>query len=77
MSKVLGNCGQHDKKWHWTGRGGGSTTPPPGVPVAFNLKKGPFTFRIYAREGAGQLALAPRIDRLCLSDIDTPPGEEE
>jgi hypothetical protein len=77
MSQVLGNCGKNDRRWHWTGRGGGSTTPPPGVPIAFNLKKGLFTFRIHAREGSALPEMAPRLDRLCLSDTDTPPDEEE
>lgn len=67
-NQVLGNCGLNERKWHWTGRGGGSTTPPPGQPIAFTLPRGPFVFRIYPREGAGTIALHPRLDLLCLSD---------
>ena len=66
--QVLGNCGVNEKKWHWTGRGGGSTTVPPGQPITFNLPRGPFTFRIYAREGTGKAATNPRLDLLCLTD---------
>ena len=66
--QVLGNCGVNEKKWHWTGRGGGVTTVPPGQPITFNLESGPFTFRIYAREGAGTIAMNPRLDLLCLID---------
>jgi hypothetical protein len=67
-SQVLGNCGQNGAKWHWTGRGAGSTDVPPGQPITFKLPKGPFTFRIYAREGAGTAATNPRLDCLCLTD---------
>jgi len=67
-NQVLGNCGVTEKKWHWTGRGSGTAAAPPGEPITFTLPKGPFTFRIYAREGAGTLALNPRLDCLCLTD---------
>jgi hypothetical protein len=67
-AQVLGNCGVNEKKWHWTGRGGGSTTVPPGQPITFRLQKGPFTFRIYAREGGGTAQMNPRLDLLCLTD---------
>ena len=66
--QVLGNCGVNGKRWHWTGRGGGSTTVPPGRPVTFKLGKGTFTFRIYAREGPGTAEGNPRLDLLCLTD---------
>lgn len=71
--QVLGNCGLNEKKWHWTGRGSGSTSAPPGVPIAHNLKAGPLTFRVYAREGAGTAAHNPRLDAIVLTDD---PGEE-
>ena len=67
-SQVLGNCGVNEKKWHWTGRGSGVTTVPPGRLITFSLEKGPFTFRIYAREGGGAIATNPRLDLLCLTD---------
>ena len=66
--QVLGNCGQNGAKWHWTGRGGGSGTPPPGEPIAFDLPAGPFVFRIYPREGGGTAATNPRLDGFCLTD---------
>jgi len=67
-TQVLGNCGVNEKQWHWTGRGGGVTTVPPGQPITLTLEKGPFTFRIYAREGGGTVATNPRLDLLCLTD---------
>ena len=66
--RVLGNCGDNGKAWHWTGTGAGSTAKPPGIPLTLILPQGPFTFRIYAREGAGTAALNPRLDCLCISD---------
>jgi hypothetical protein len=67
-AQVLGNCGVNEKKWHWTGRGGGTASVPPGQPITFTREKGPFTFRIYAREGGGTTATNPRLDLLCLAD---------
>ena len=67
-AQVLGNCGRNDKKWHWTGRGGGSTSVPPGAPITWRLPKGDLIFRIYAREGGGTAATNPRLDALCLTD---------
>ncbi|MBT3378635.1 MAG: hypothetical protein HN742_02575 [Lentisphaerae bacterium] len=67
-NQVFGNCGVNKKRWHWTGRGGGSTTVPPGAPIARVLEAGPFTFRIYAREASGSVALNPRLDVICLTD---------
>lgn len=72
-ARPLGNCGQNQGQWHWTGRGAGSTTPPPGQPIPFMLEAGPFVFRVYAREGPGDPRHSPRLDRLCLSDRDRPP----
>ncbi len=69
--QVLGNCGLNERRWHWTGRGAGSTTPPPGQPICLKLSEGPFEFRIYAREGPGTAALNPRLDVLCLTDDST------
>lgn len=66
--QVLGNCGLNDKSWHWTGRGGGITTAPPGSPIVFDLEPGPFVFRIYPREGSGKAATTPRVDCFCLCD---------
>jgi hypothetical protein len=70
-NQVLGNCGRNDKKWHWTGRGGGVTTVPPGAPVTFNLPAGRFVFRIYPREGPGTPAGNPRFDCLCIAEDPT------
>lgn len=66
--QVLGNCGVNDAQWHWTGRGGGLTTPPPGEPIVFRLEAGEFAFRIYPREGPGRTVGNPRLDCLCLVD---------
>ena len=71
--QVLGNCGVNDKRWHWTGRGGGVTTVPPGSPIVFDLEPGPFVFRVYPREGGGTSSTNPRLDCFCLSeDPDCP-----
>jgi hypothetical protein len=66
--RVLGNCGANDKRWHWTGSGGGSTTPPPGRPIVLALKPGEFVFRIAPRETAGSVTANPRLDCLCLAE---------
>lgn len=66
-TQVLGNCGVHEGQWHWTGRGGGLVTVPPGEPISLELDRGRFTFRIYAREGVGPPD-NPRLDLICLSD---------
>lgn len=77
-NQVLGNCGVNERKWHWTGAGGGSTSVPPGSPITFSLPAGPFTFRIYAREGSGTAAMNPRLDLLCLTDeADAVPTDDE
>ena len=57
--QVLGNCGVNEKQWHWTGRGGGVTTVPPGSPIVFDLEPGEFVFRIYPREGRGTRGRQP------------------
>jgi hypothetical protein len=67
-SQVLGNCGLNNAQWHWTGQGGGVTSPPPGVPIVLSLPAGPFVFRIYPREGGGTAAANPRLDCLCLAE---------
>jgi hypothetical protein len=67
-AQVLGNCGVNEKQWHWTGRGGGVTTAPPGSPIVFQLEPGEFVFRIYPREGSGTPAGNPRLDCLCLAE---------
>jgi len=66
--QVLGNCGANDKKWHWTGRGGGVSTVPPGSPIILALDAGELVFRIYPREGPGTLPGNPRLDCLCLTE---------
>jgi hypothetical protein len=66
--QVVGNCGVNEKRWHWTGRGGGVTTVPPGSPIVFDLEPGPFVFRIYPREGGGSASTNPRLDCFCLSE---------
>jgi hypothetical protein len=66
--QVLGNCGVNNGQWHWTGRGGGVSTVPPGRPVVFARDAGDFTFRIYPREGPGTVAGNPRLDVICLSE---------
>jgi hypothetical protein len=77
-NQVLGNCGANDKRWHWTGRGGGVTTVPPGSPITFNLAPGEFAFRIYPREGSGTKQANPRLDCLCLAeDLSYRPSDED
>lgn len=66
--QVIGNCGVNQSRWHWTGRGGGVTSVPPGSPVVFSLEPGQFVFRIYPREGSGTVADNPRLDCLCVSE---------
>lgn len=66
--QVLGNCGVNEQQWHWTGRGGGVSTVPPGSPIIFNLEPGEFVFRICPREGSGAAATNPRLDCLCLAE---------
>ncbi len=74
--QVLGNCGQNDAAWHWTGRGSGMAAEPPGLPIRLALDEGPFTFRIYAREGA-RTEVNPRLDLICISDDSfVVPGDE-
>lgn len=67
-NQVLGNCGSNQGRWHWTGRGGGSTTPPPGSPIVLSLPAGPLVFQIWPREGGGTAATNPRLDCLCLAE---------
>lgn len=76
-SHALGNCGRNEGKWHWTGRGGGSTTPPPGQPVTFRLRRGPFTFRVYPRESGNSTRRAPRLDMLCFTNSEQPPAGDD
>ena len=66
--RAIGNCGIGSDKWHWTGRGGGSTSEVPGVPITLKLPQGPFTFRVVAREGRGEARTNPRLDLLLLTD---------
>ncbi len=66
--QILGNCGVGADRWHWTGRGAGSTDVPPGRPLTRRLEAGPFTFRIYPREGPGNPQGNPRLDLICLTE---------
>ncbi len=66
--QILGNCGVQADRWHWTGSGSGSATVPPGQPLTRKLAAGPFTFRIYAREGPGSPQTNPRLNLICLSE---------
>jgi hypothetical protein len=76
--QVLGNCGANEKQWHWTGRGGGVTTVPPGSPITLRLEPGELVFRIYPREGPGTAAGNPRLDCLCLAeDPDYRPTDQD
>lgn len=76
--RVLGNCGVNQAKWHWTGSGGGSSAVPPGAPIVLDLSQGPFTFRVYAREGSGTPEQNPRLDVLCIcDDPDYAPTDED
>ncbi len=69
--QILGNCGVGADRWHWTGRGAGSTAVPPGRPLTRRLEAGPFTFRIYSREGPGTAQENPRLDLICLTEDPT------
>ncbi len=73
-NQVIGNCGMNDSLWHWTGRGGGVTTVPPGAPIRLKLDEGEFAFRVYPREGPGTAQTNPRLDVICLCEApdDTP-----
>jgi len=73
--QVLGNCGVNAGRWHWTGRGGGLTTKPPGQRIVYALPAGEVTFRVYAREGPGSAQANPRLDCLCLTDGDEAPTD--
>lgn len=66
--QILGNSGQNRGQWHWDGNGGGTASVPGQRVRRIKLDKGPFTFRVYAREGPGRVADNPRIDMLCLCD---------
>ena len=69
-NQVLGNCGVNDRKWHWTGRGGGSTTEPPGASIRLQLEEGPFSFRVYGRESSENPEFTPRLDLFLLIEGD-------
>jgi len=76
--QVLGNCGVNETKWHWTGRGSGVATVPPGARITRNLSKGRFTFRVLAREAGGSALTNPRLDCICLcDDPDYLPTDED
>jgi hypothetical protein len=77
-NQVIGNCGVNEAKWHWTGRGGGVTTVPPGAPIRLKLDDGEHTFRIYPREGPGTAETNPRLDVMCLCESpDDMPTDSE
>ncbi len=65
---VFGNCGASAGAWHWSGTGAGRADPPPGRPITRILPRGPFTFRVYPREGGGTVRRNPRLDMICLTD---------
>jgi hypothetical protein len=67
-SQALGNSGRNEGRWHWDGQGGGITSVPGSNARQLKLDKGPFTFRIYAREGPGRTETNPRLDMICLSE---------
>ncbi|NPV46467.1 MAG: hypothetical protein HPY69_05895 [Armatimonadetes bacterium] len=76
-TQVLGNCGMNGRQWHWTGRGGGSTSAPPGEVVTLKLAAGVTKLRVYAREGPGTAAMNPRLDVLYLtSDLFETPTDQ-
>jgi len=76
--QVIGNCGLNEARWHWTGRGGGVTTVPPGSPIRLQLDEGDFTFRIYPREGPGTAETNPRLDVMCLCEsVEDVPTDDE
>ena len=75
--QILGNCGVDADRWHWTGRGSGLTSVPPGQPLTRKLPAGPLTFRIYPREGPGTAARNPRLDLICLTEEPIVPTDEE
>lgn len=76
-TQVLGNCGVNGRQWHWTGRGGGSTSVPPGEVITLKLPAGMTKLRIYAREGPGSAAMNPRLDLLYLTtDLQETPTDE-
>ncbi len=77
-NQVLGNCGENGGRWHWTGRGGGVTSVPPGSPIRFALEAGEFVFRIYPREGSGAADSNPRLDVMCFcKEPDDLPRDEQ
>jgi hypothetical protein len=41
---------------------------PPGQPIVLTPPAGPFTFRIYAREGSGTPETNPRLDCICFAE---------
>lgn len=67
-SRVLGNCGRNGGAWHWTGRGDGLATVPPGAPIPLRLPAGRVRISIAPREGGSDPASNPRFDVLCLAD---------
>lgn len=76
--KAIGNCGTGPvDKWHWTGRGGGVSSEPPCAAIRMKLPKGPFTFRVVAREGKGSATMNPRLDLMLLTDdVEEVPTDE-
>lgn len=66
--QVLGNCGMHTSQWHWTGRGCGNTSVPPGERITWRLDAGELVFRVHPREGDGTAVGNPRLDCFCLAE---------
>ncbi len=66
-NQVLGNSGTMADAWHWDSRGSGVTSVPGHALISRYLTEGPLTFRIYAREGSGEVKTNPRLDLILLT----------
>ncbi len=66
-NQVLGNSGTMGDAWHWDSRGSGVTSVPGHALVSRYLKAGALTFRVYAREGTGDVKTNPRLDVILLT----------
>lgn len=68
FDQILGNCGRNEGRWHWAGRGSGSTAAPPGERISLRLPEGPFTFRVHPRECGPDPGTNPRLDVIVFVD---------
>jgi len=66
-NQVLGNSGTMEDAWHWDSRGSGVTSVPGHALISRYLEAGALTFRIYAREGTGDVKTNPRLDVILLT----------